>query len=142
MVTLARWSPGGAAELVGHSEAASREESSEESGRESSNFGDASIPSREEGSLGRARFDTIFAWAFVAYPEARTYPEAHSLVALFGSRGSGNTSTLNFASEKLGEVEGVSIRNGAMLPDIGAGFAATVGRLLGSDNGAKGSALA
>ncbi len=136
MVTLARWSPGGAAELVGHSEAASREESSEESGRESSNFGDASIPSREEGSLGRARFDTIFAWAFVAYPEA------HSLVALFGSRGSGNTSTLNFASEMLEEVEGVSIRNEAMLPHVSAGFAATMGRLLGSDNGAKGSALA
>ena len=136
MVTLARWSPGGAAELVGHSEAASREESSEESGRESSNFGDASIPSREEGSLGRARFDTIFAWAFVAYPEA------HSLVALFGSRGSGNTSTLNFASETLEEVEGVSIRNEAMLPHVSAGFAATVGRLLGSDNGAKGGALA
>ena len=136
MVTLARWSPGGAAELVGHSEAASREESSEESGRESSNFGDASIPSREEGSLGRARFDTIFAWAFVAYPET------HSLVALFGSRGSGNTSTLNFASETLEAVDGVSIRNEAMLPHISAGFAATVGRLLGSDTGAKGSALA
>ena len=96
MVTLARWSPGGAAELVGHSEAASREESSEESGHESSNFGDAAIPSREEGSLGRARFAIIVARAFVAYPEA------HSLVALFGSRGSGNTSTLTFASEKLG----------------------------------------
>jgi hypothetical protein len=136
MVTLARWSPGGAAELVGHSEAASREGSSEESGREPSSFGEASIPSQEEGSLGRARFATIVARAFVAYPEA------HSLVALFGSRGSGNTSTLNFASETLEEVEGVSIRNEAMLPHISAGFAATVGRLLGSDNGAKGSALA
>ena len=136
MVTLARWSPGGAAELVGHSEAASREGSSEESRREPSSFGDASIPSREEGSLGRARFATIVARTFVAYPEA------HSLVALFGSRGSGNTSTLNFALETLEEVEGVSIRNEAMPPHISAGFAATVGRLLESDNGAKSSALA
>jgi ABC-type sugar transport system permease subunit len=56
--------------------------------------------------------------------------------------GSGNTSTLNFASEMLEEVEGMSIRNEAMLPHVSAGFAATVGRLLGSDNGAKGSALA
>ena len=42
----------------------------------------------------------------------------------------------------LEEVEGVTMRNGAMLPRGSEGFAATGGRLLGSDNRAKGSALA
>jgi hypothetical protein len=42
----------------------------------------------------------------------------------------------------LEEVEGVSIRNEAMLPRGSASFVATGGRLLGSDNRAKGRALA
>jgi hypothetical protein len=97
--TLAQRSPGGAAELVDHSEAASREESSEGSGLEPSSFGDASVRSREEDVLGRAQFATIVAQAFVAYPEADSL-----VVALFGSWGSGKTSTLNFALEALEEV--------------------------------------
>jgi hypothetical protein len=95
--------------LVDHSGAASREGSSGGSGLEPSSFCDASV---------RARLATIVAWAFVAYPEA------DNLVILFGSWGSGKTSTPNIALEALGEVEGVSIRNEAMLPRGGASFVA------------------
>jgi hypothetical protein len=77
--------------LVDHSETASREGSSDESGLEPSRFGNTSVKSREEGLLVRARFATIVARAFVAYPEA------DNLVVLFGSWGSSKTSTLNFA---------------------------------------------
>jgi hypothetical protein len=79
---------------------------------------------------------TLVARAFVAYPEA------HDLVDPFGSWGSGNTSTLNVAPEALEEVEGVSIGNEAMITRRSASFAATKGRLFGSDNRTKGSALA
>jgi hypothetical protein len=122
--------------LVDHSEAASREGSSDKSGLEPSRFGNTSVRSREGDLLVRARFATIVARVFVAYPEA------NNLVALFGSWGSSKTSTLNFALEALGEVEGVSIRNEAVPPRGSASFAATGGRLLGSDNRDKASALA
>lgn len=66
-------------------------------------------------------------------------------MTLFGSRSFGKTSTLNFALEaleELEELEGVSIRNEAMLLRGSASFAATGGRSLGSGNRAMGSALA
>ena len=133
MGTLARRSPGGAAELVDHSGAASREGS----GLEPSSFGDAPVRSREEDLLSWARFATTVAQAFVAYPEADSL-----VVALYGPWGSGKTSTLNFALEALVESEGVSIGNEPVLPRGGASFVVSEGRLLGSDNRAKGSALA
>jgi hypothetical protein len=122
--------------LVDHSEAASREGSSEGSGLEPNSSCDASVRSREKGLLGRARFATSVARAFVAYPEA------DSLVAIFGSWGSGKTSTLNLAPEAPEKLEGVSIRNEATLPRGSATFVAMRGRLLGSGNRAKASALA
>jgi hypothetical protein len=122
--------------LVDHSEAASCEGSSGGSRLEPSSFCDASVRSREENLLVRARLATIVARAFVAYPEA------DNLVVLFGSWGSGKISTPNIALEALGEVEGLSIRNEAMLPRGSASFVAARGRLLGSDNRAKVSALA
>jgi hypothetical protein len=121
--------------LVHHSKAASCEESSEKTGLEPSSFGDASVRSREEALLGKTRFATIRAQAFVAYTEAE------GVVALFWPWDSGKTSTPSFVLEVLEGVEDVSVRNEAMLPRGSASFAATEGRLLGSDNRPKGSAL-
>ncbi len=122
--------------MVDHSEAARREGSSEGSGLEPNSFCDASVRSREKDLLRRARFATIVARAFVAFPEA------DSLVAIFGSWGSGKTSTLNRAPEAPEKLEGVSIRYEAMLPRGSASFVATRGRVLGRDNRAKVGALA
>ena len=68
--------------------------------------GESGVRSREKDFLSRARFSTIVARAFVAYPEADSL-----VVSLFGSWGSGKTSTLNCALETLEEVEGAAIRN-------------------------------
>ena len=136
MGTLARRSPGGAAELVDHSEAASREGSSDGSGLEPSSFSNTSVRSREEDLPVKARLATIVARAFVGYPEA------DSLVDMFGSWGSGKPSTLNLVLEATEKLEGESIRNEAMLPRGSASFVATRGRLLVSDNRTKASALA
>ncbi len=122
--------------MVDHSEAASREGSPDGSGLEPSSFCDASVKSREENLLVRARLATILTRAFVAYPEA------DDLVVLFRSWGSGKISTPNIALEALEEVEGVSIRNEAMLPRGSASFVAARGRSLGSDNRTKAGALA
>ena len=122
--------------MVDHSEAASREGSSEGGGLEPNSFCDASVRSREKDLLRRARFATIVARAFVGYPEA------DSLVDMFGSWGSGKPSTLNLVLEAPEKLEGESIRNEAMLPRGSASFVATRGRLLVSDNRTKASALA
>ncbi len=98
--------------------------------------GESGVRSREKDLLSRARFSTIVARAFVAYPEA------DSLVAISGLWGSGKTSTLNRAPEAPERLEGVSIRNEATLPRGSASFVATRVRLLGSDNRAKASAFA
>jgi hypothetical protein len=90
--------------LVDDAEIANPERSSEAGGFGTSGFGDAPVRSREEDLLGRARFATILAQAFVAYPEADSL-----VVALYGPWGSGKTSTLNFALEALKEVEGESV---------------------------------
>ena len=123
--------------MVDHSEAASREGRREGSGLEPSSFGDASVRSQEEGLLGRARFATIVAQEFVAYSEADGL-----VTTLFGSRDAGKTSTLTFALDALGGIVGVRIRNEAMLPRGSAHFVETGGRLLGSDDRARGRAIA
>jgi hypothetical protein len=122
--------------LVEHSEAASREVSSDGSGLEPSSFGNTSVRSRKEDLPVKARLATIVARAFVGYPEA------DSLVAMFGSWGSGKASALNLAPEAPEKLEGESIRNEATRPRGSASFVATRGRLLGSDNRTKVSALA
>ena len=98
--------------------------------------GESGVRSREKDLLSRARFSTIVARAFVAYPEA------DSLVAIFGSWGSGKTSTLNRTPEAPEKLEGVSIRYEATLPRGSASFVATRGRLLGRDDRAKTGAFA
>ena len=119
-----------------HSEAASREGNSDKSGLEPSSFGNTSVRSREEDLLIKARLATSVARAFVAYPEA------DNRVLLFGSWGSGKISTLNLIPEAPEKLEGESSRNEAMLPRGSASFVATRGRLLGSGNRTKASALA
>jgi hypothetical protein len=122
--------------LVDHSGAASRKGGSDGTGLEPSSFGNTSVRSREDDLLFKARLATIVARAFVGYPEAGR------LVAMFGSWGFGKPSTLNLALEAPEKLEGVSIRNEAMLPRGSVSFLATRGRLLGSDNRTKASALA
>ena len=97
--------------------------------------GESGVRSRENDLSSRARFSTIAARAFVAYPEA------DSLVAIF-ARGLGKTSTLNRTPEAAEKLEGVSIRYGATLPRGSASFVATRGRLLGRDDRAKAGAFA